>query len=71
MLTPNVDCRAVCLYSLFSTTIGMASRFSSMVIRVPVRSEWLLMSEISEITLSFTRSAIFLITPSSPSRFTW
>ena len=31
MLTPNVVCSGVCLYSLFSTTLGIASRFSSIV----------------------------------------
>ena len=70
MLTPNVLCSGVCLKSLFSTTLGMASRLSSIVSRVPPRSEWLLTSAISGITLSLTRSAIFLTRPSSPSRLT-
>ena len=39
MLTPKVDCSAVCLKRLFSTFIGCASRFSSMMARMPVRSD--------------------------------
>ena len=34
--------------------------------RMPVRSEWSARSETSVITFSWTRSAIFLITPESP-----
>ena len=52
--------------SLLSTTCGIASRFSSIWIRIPVLSEWSARSETSVITLSLTRSAIFLITPESP-----
>ena len=39
MITPNVDCIAVCLYSWFSTTRGIASRLSSMTTRMPSLSD--------------------------------
>ena len=38
MITPNVDCICVCLYSWFSTTRGIASRLSSITMRMPSRS---------------------------------
>ena len=56
----------MCLKSLFSATIGIASRFSSMRIRVPVWSESSLMSEISVSTLAWISSATLVMTPSSP-----
>ena len=68
--TPKVDCSGVCLKSLLSATCGTASRFSSIWMRMPERSEWSRRSEISVSTLSLTRSAIFLITPLSPPFFT-
>ena len=37
MLAPNVSCSWVCLYRLFSTTLAMASRLSTMTSRWPVR----------------------------------
>ena len=60
----------MCLKSLFSATCGIASRLSSIWIRMPVRSLWSARSEISVSTFSWTRSAIFLITPLSPPFFT-
>src|SRR5256714_1369920 len=39
MIAPKVVCICVCLYSWFSTTAGTASRFRSMTIRMPSRSE--------------------------------
>src|SRR5215216_3538581 len=69
-LKPNVDCSAVCLKTLFSATCGIASRLSSIWMRIPERSEWSARSETSVMTLSLTRSAIFLITPTSPPFFT-
>ena len=68
MMTPKVVCMAVCLKSLLSTTLGMASRFSSMTTRMPERSDSSRRSEISEIFFSRTSSAIFSM---SWALFTW
>ena len=37
MFTPNVSCSCVCLYRLFSTTLAIASRLSTITSRWPVR----------------------------------
>ena len=55
MITPNVDCICVCLYSWFSTTRGIASRFSSMTMRMPSRSDSLRRSLMPSSFLSRTR----------------
>ena len=60
MLAPNVSCSWVCLYRLLSTTLAMASRFSTMTSRWPVRpllSSWMLAMPL--ILPSLTSSAIF------------
>ena len=59
-------CIGVCLKSLFSTTLGIASRLSSITMRMPRLSESSSRSEISGICLSWTSSAIFSISPPSP-----
>ena len=59
MLQPNVSCSAVCLYRLFMTTRGWASRFSTTTRRVPVRAD--VSSRMSAIPVSlpeFTSSAM-------------
>ena len=58
MMTPNVTCICVRLYSWFSTTAGLASRFSSMTIRIPSRSDSSRRSDMSVIFLARTKSAI-------------
>ena len=71
MFTPNVCCIGVCLNSLLSTTFGIASRLSSITIRIPLRSDSSRMSVISESFFSWTSVAIFSITPPSPPLRTW
>ena len=68
LMIPNVVCIWVCLYSLLSTTIGMASRLSSMTSRMPERSDSLRRSLISVIFLVLTRSTMLSI---SEARLTW
>jgi hypothetical protein len=61
MLQPNVSCSGVCLYRLFITTRGWASRFRTMTSRCPVRAE--VSSRMSAIPVSrpeFTSSAILV-----------
>ena len=60
MLQPKVSCSWVCLYRLFSTTRGWASRLSTMTSRWPVRAE--VSSRMSAMPVrrpELTRSAIF------------
>ncbi len=57
MITPNVDCIAVCLYSWLSTTFGIASRFSSITMRVFL-SDSSRSADTPSIFLSRTYSAI-------------
>ena len=60
MLAPKVSWSWVCLYRLFSTTLGIASRFSTMTRRCPVRR--LVSSRMSAMPVtrpSLTSSAIF------------
>ena len=66
ILIPKVVCNCVCLYKLFKTTIGVASRFNSITIRIPSRSDSSLISEISSSTLALTKSAIFSINEALP-----
>ncbi len=61
MMMPKLDCRAVCLKRVLSTTWGLASFFSSMTIRMPLRSVSSRRSEIPSRRLSLTWSAMFLI----------
>ena len=61
LFTPKEVCKAVILYSLFSTTLALASRFTSITIRIPSRSDSSFAFEIPSILLSLTRSAIYLI----------
>jgi hypothetical protein len=69
MVTPNVVCSWVCLYRLFSTTLGTASRFNVTTIRVPMRSEdSSLMSAIPVTRPSRARSAMV---STRLSGFTW
>ena len=61
MLQPKVSCSAVCLYRLFITTRGWASRFSTITRRRPVRAE--VSSRMSEMPVrrpEFTSSAILV-----------
>ena len=68
MLTPKASCIGVCLKRLFSTLCGCASRFSSMTMRMPWRSDSSRRSAMPSIFLSLTRSAIF---SSRAALFTW
>ena len=68
MLTPKVVCKAVCLKRLLSTFIGWASRFSSMTMRMPERSDSSRRSLMPSILPSLTSSAIFSI---RVALFTW
>ena len=60
MMTPNVDCIAVCLYSWLSTTRGIASRLSSITMRMPSRSDSSRRSLMPSSFLSRTSSAMSL-----------
>ena len=71
MFAPNVDCSGVCLYRLLRTTFAISPRFSSIQIRMPCLSDWSAMLRMPFSTLSFTRSAILRMTPSSPPFLTW
>ena len=68
MMTPNVACIEVCLYSWFSTTRGMASRLSSTTTRMPSRSDSSRRSLMPSIFLSRTSSAMF---STRRALFTW
>ena len=68
MITPNVLCIVVCLYSWFSTTRGMASRLSSITTRMPSRSDSSRRSLMPSSFLSRTSSAIC---STSRALFTW
>src|SRR5438105_4632497 len=59
MIAPKVVCIAVCLYRLFSTTSGTASRLSSITMRMPSRSDSSRRSLMPSIFLSRARSAMF------------
>ena len=61
MITPNVSCSCVCLYSWFSTTFAFASLRSSILIRIPSRFDSSVIAVIPSIRLSRTSSAIFSI----------
>ena len=61
MMAPKVVCIAVCLYSWFNTTPGMASRFSSITTRIPSRSDSSRMSEMPSSFLSLTNPAMLAI----------
>ena len=61
VLTPKVVESCVNLNKLFLTTSGLASRLSSITIRIPSRSDSSRMSEMPLILCSLTRSAIFSI----------
>ena len=58
LITPNVDWSFVNLYRLFRMTPGFSSRFSSITMRIPSRSDSSRMSEIPSIRLSRTSAAI-------------
>jgi hypothetical protein len=69
MFAPKFCCSSVCLYRLFSTTFGIASRFSTITSRWPVRpEEWSWMSAMPESRPSFT---IVAILSARLSGFTW
>ena len=59
MITPNVDCRAVCLYRLLRTVKTRASRLISMTMRMPWRSDSSRRSAMPSSFRSDTSSAIF------------
>ena len=59
LFTLKLVCRAEYLNSWFSTTVAMASRFTSYTMRMPLRSLSSRMSLIPSTFLSFTRSAHF------------
>ena len=63
MITPNVLCIVVCLYSWFSTTRGIASRLSSITTRMPSRSDSSRRSEMPSSFLSRTSSRDLLHEP--------
>ncbi len=65
---PNVVSSGVVAYRLLSTTLEMASRFSSTTTRMPCRSLSSRMSLMPSSFFSRTRSAIFSI---SRALFTW
>ena len=58
---PNVVCICVLRYRLFRTTSAISSRFNSMTMRMPSRSDSSRRSEMPSIRLSLTSSAIFSI----------
>ena len=60
-LMPKVVCNWVNRNSWFSTTSGVASRFSSMTMRMPERSLSSRISPMPSISLARTSSAIFSI----------
>ena len=61
IITPNVSCSCVCLYSWFKIIFGLTSFLSSMHMRMPCLSDSSLRSVIPSTFLSRTRSAIFSI----------
>ena len=63
LLTPKDVCSGENLYSWFKTTSAIASRFSSITTRTPVRSLSSRNSEMPSIRLARTASAIFSIMP--------
>ena len=67
-VTPKPVCICVCAYRLFSTTWAIASRFSSMTIRMPSRLDSSRRSLIPSSRFSRTRSAIC---STSFALFTW
>ena len=67
MITPKVLCIDVCLYSWFSTTRGMASRLSSITMRVWLDDS----SRRSLIPSSFLSRTSSAIDDTSVERFAW
>ena len=61
LLTLKEDCKSVILNNLFKITLALASRFISITILIPARSDSSLMLEIPSNRFSSTKSAIFLI----------
>ena len=61
LMMPNDDCIGVSLYSLLRTTCGIASRLSSMTMRMPSRFDSSRISEMPSSFFSWTSSAIFSI----------
>ena len=61
LMMENVLCSCVWAKSLLSATWGLASRLSSMTMRIPLRSDSSRRSEISSSRLSLTCSAMFLM----------
>ena len=60
-LTLKLDCNAVILNNLFRTTLAFASRFTSITMRIPSRSDSSLTLLIPSIRFSTTKWAISLI----------
>ena len=58
LFTLKDDCKAVILYSLFSTMLAFASRFTSTTIRIPLRSDSSFTFDTPSSRFSFTRSAM-------------
>ena len=61
LLTENELCRAVILNSLFKMTLALASRFTSITMRIPCLPDSSLALEIPSNLPSFTKSAIYSI----------
>ena len=68
IITPKVVCIWVKLNRWFKTIWGEASRFTSMTMCMPLRSEWSSMLEMPSMRFSFTRSAMLSI---RRALFTW
>ena len=68
MMTPKVVCSWVKENRWFNTIWGEASRFTSMTMCMPLRSEWSSMLEMPSMRFSFTRSAMLSM---SLALFTW
>ena len=68
IIAPKFVCRAVWRYSWCKTFFAVASFFSSITTRIPLRSLSSLRSEIPSILPWFTNSAVFSI---HPALFTW
>ena len=69
MLAPKVSCSCVCLKSWFSTTWATASRFSSMISRMPDRDDE--SSRTSEIPVSLPSPTSSAMRSSRLSGLTW
>ena len=65
MCTPKVDCKGVCLYRLFSTTLAFASRFKVMTRRETLPAESFCTLLIPVRSPASMASAIFISMPAT------